>query len=133
MKNSHRVLAAQMKKPSESETTFLFERSQVCSNQGSSDLCDLSDILQAHSNDDFWHLMQKSHLEAKAERDHEQRIQDVEEKKHQPVVLKANMSTMPAPTENNLSKEELSVSEPTSPKKRPKKLISTGSSDDQSK
>ena len=130
MKNSHRVLAAQIKKPSESETTFLFERSQVCSNQGSSDLCDLSDILQTHSNDDFWHLIQKFHPEAKAEQDHEQRFEDVEEKK-QPVVLKANMSTMPAPTENNTSKEELTVSEPTSPKKRTKKLISTGSPDDQ--
>ena len=131
MKNSHRVLAAQIKKPSESETTFLFERSQVCSNQGSSDLCDLSDILQTHSNDDFWHLMQKFHPEAKAEQDQEQRIEDVEEKKQQPVVLKANMSTMPAPTQNNTSKEELTVSEPTSPKKRTKKLISTGSPDDQ--
>ena len=69
MKNSHRVLTAQMKKPSESETTFFFERNQVCSNQGSSDLCDLSDILQTHSNDDFWNLMQKSHPEAKAELD----------------------------------------------------------------
>ena len=55
----------------------------------------------------------------------------MEEKKPRPVVLKANMSTMPAPTENNTSKEELTVSEPTSPKKRTKKLISTGSPDDQ--